>query len=273
MKKILIVLSVFLVISLFASSAKADVIFEGTHPIDKCVKIINSLDFPQYYVVGYLRGPMVTIPNYIVQSNECLTKGYKFTSLSLYLADRKYIDSIGIENFNPSATNYGNNFYILSDQIEPSGGYVADNNALQAEYVEYNLVKSAGDKFELQKTKDTPLYNSFPYVDFFKALLLTLIVELPILFIFLRKRVEYKKILSVGVLTNIFSLFILWYVLKRYLPTNNYLLIGEGIVVVLEAIIYKIFFKVSVINVLLISFVANLCSWYIGYIFFRMLFM
>ena len=273
MKKILIALFVFLITNLFVSIAQADVIFEGTHPVNKCVKIINSLDFPQYYVVGYLEGPMVTISNYVVRPSECLTKGYKFTTLSIYLADRNYIDSIGVENFNPSTTTSNKSFYLLSNQIEPYGGYVTNNNTITEENVEYTLVKSSNGELELQKTKDVSAYGLFPSIDFFKALLLTILIELPILFIFLRKIVSYKKILTIGLLTNVLSLYILWYVLKRFLPINNYLLVGEGIVFIIEAVIYKIIFKISNVDAISVSLIANVLSWFIGFIYFGSLFM
>jgi len=271
-KKLLLILSILFINSFIVLDAKADIITAGTHSVDKCVKITNSLDFSEYYTIAVINplgivqpGKKHGIGGSIIKPNECLTKGYKFNSLSIYLANKNYINSIGVEKFDPSTTS--DSFYLLSDQIEPWGGYIKDTYAITAEDVEYSLIKSSAGVFSLKKIKDTYTYTT-PNVKFIQAFALTILIEIPLIFLLLilfkSKNVSNKKIIYIGFLTNLLTLFCLWFVLIRLIPLQYYEPIGETAVFIAEAIIFKIFLKINIFKAILISLVVNMCSWFIG---------
>jgi hypothetical protein len=97
--------------------------------------------------------------------------------------------------------------------------------------------------------------------------LLTLIIELPVVYLFYKK--EWKQVLVPFFLLNLFT----WPLLHIFLDNsdiNIYLL--ELVVVIAEAAGYKIFMKSSWSKSLLVSFVANALSYFIGVLIFEYFF-
>lgn len=111
----------FLILCIFMSItniAHADMMPPDSHEVGKCVKIVNIDDFPDYYFIGYITGPEAGGNQfYIIKQEECLTKGYKFNELQILSVDKKYIDSIGIDNFNPF-TRIPNKNYTYNKELK-----------------------------------------------------------------------------------------------------------------------------------------------------------
>jgi len=196
MKKITILGLILLGLGFSPLLASADVIMPGTHPLDRCAKIVNLDKYPNISLIARITGPMVSDSEFsLIENDKCLSKGYKFNSLQVLVVEKDYIDSIGINNFNPYKKVLKKNilknedskcYYesgkpspcldnkedwyendladdkvtILSDNFDVYGGYVKDNNPLIRETVEYSIVDLAGDKIGLQKTKITSEFNN-----------------------------------------------------------------------------------------------------------------
>lgn len=89
-------------------------------------------------------------------------------------------------------------------------------------------------------------------VQFLLSLLLTIVVEFIILWIFIRRKP--LKILFYEVLINCFTLPIATYVYQNFL--TNYLII-ESSVVLVESILIMVLFEVKYHQAVLYSFIAN----------------
>ena len=133
---------------LFSATVSADVIPGYSHSVDRCVKIVNLNEFPSVVLIGYYTGPMVDkYESYQIKNNECLTKGYKFNSLSIYWNTKDKPDSIDPNN-------------LLLENVEPYGGYVDQDNPLIKEDIEYSIAGFSGGKLVLYKSKQTSEYNN-----------------------------------------------------------------------------------------------------------------
>ncbi len=108
---------------------------------------------------------------------------------------------------------------------------------------------------------------------FFLSLLLTLIVEIPILFLLtkfvLNIKLSKKKMLYWGVFVNLFSLPYLWFVFPLFISAHNYILIGEILIILVETIIFTKAFRINLKNATILSIIANIASYLAGLIVFR----
>ncbi|MFH1589203.1 MAG: hypothetical protein ABIB43_01405 [archaeon] len=193
--------NVFLIMAIFgilvASLVSADVIPGNSHPLSKCVEIVNLNEFSDIYLIGYITGPMVeNYETYIIEPDKCLTMGYKFNTLKILAAEKSYVDSVGIENINPFSKvlikdirlnkdlncyyDASNNlspcldsiegwyeeelsdekFYTSEIEISPYGGYVDEDNPLIKLEIEYSIAGFSDDKLVLYKSKETSKYNN-----------------------------------------------------------------------------------------------------------------
>ena len=108
---------------------------------------------------------------------------------------------------------------------------------------------------------------------FLISLLATIILELPIIFIFIRyifkiKNLPTKNILFLGILASVLTLPYLWFVLPPFIKSNHYIFFGEAIVILVESIIYNQIFKLRIEKSFILSLTANLFSYFIGTILF-----
>lgn len=103
---------------------------------------------------------------------------------------------------------------------------------------------------------------------FLLSLLLTLIVEIPILFLtakyLLKIKIKDKEILYWGVFVNLFSLPYLWFIFPLFLSPPNYILIGEILVVMIELVILLKVLKINFKNAFILSLLTNLLSYIVG---------
>jgi hypothetical protein len=140
---------------LFSSTVSADVIAPNSHSLSRCVKVVNLNEFPNTVLIGYITGPMVDkYEAYQIKNNECLTKGYKFNSLSIYWATKEKFNLIDLKSLKLS------DITLLLENIEPSGGYISDSNPLVKEDVEYSIAGFSNEKLIFYKSKQTSEYNN-----------------------------------------------------------------------------------------------------------------
>lgn len=104
---------------------------------------------------------------------------------------------------------------------------------------------------------------------FLISLLLTLVIEIPVLLLFInvliKKKINYPKIIFAGFLASTLSLPYLWFILPAFIKDFKYYsLIGEISVFLIEAFIYSQVLKLNAKNSLVASFFANLCSFLAG---------
>jgi hypothetical protein len=105
---------------------------------------------------------------------------------------------------------------------------------------------------------------------FLVSLLFTLIIEIPILFVFVKyifrkKNISAKKIIISGLIASSLTLPYLWFVLSPYIPANNFILMGESLVVLVEALIYFFVLSLDIKEAFIVSLAANVISFFIGF--------
>jgi len=159
--------------------AKADVVMPNFHQVGGCAKIVNLDKFTDVVLIGYITGPMVSkYEAYQIKNNECLTRGYKFNSLSVYWTTKEKFKIIDLKNLNIKTEKVksgghdqnGNIIYynkltpadlsFLIDKMETGENYVEDSNPLIRNTEEYNVIKSIDGKYSLNKSKVTSEYNN-----------------------------------------------------------------------------------------------------------------
>ena len=104
---------------------------------------------------------------------------------------------------------------------------------------------------------------------FLMALCLTLIIEVPVLFlltrfVFKNKKLSVRKIIISGLIASTLTLPYLWFVLPPYFPSNYYVFIGETLVVIFDTLIYMQVLEFKFRKAIIVSFVCNLASYLIG---------
>ena len=104
---------------------------------------------------------------------------------------------------------------------------------------------------------------------FLMALLVTLLIEVPILFALARlvpgmRAIRVPRLLVAGLLASALTLPYLWFIVPVFLRGVDGLVIGEMLVFLVEAGIYMLVLRIDVRRALLVSFVANLVSLALG---------
>ena len=110
-------------------------------------------------------------------------------------------------------------------------------------------------------------YKMLYETKFLVSLILTLLIEVPIVLILVRffspKIKTYKAILT-SILATALTLPYLWFIFPVYIEYPFYIIIGEMIVFFTESLIYWQMLPISLKKALLISFIANLISLSVG---------
>lgn len=112
-----------------------------------------------------------------------------------------------------------------------------------------------------------------PETRFLISLATTVIVEAPIVLVFskivFKCKEKFWKILLIAALASILTLPYLWFVFPPFFDARNYLYTGEGIVFIIEALLYFALLDIKIWKAFLISFLANVASYAIGIFFLR----
>ena len=103
---------------------------------------------------------------------------------------------------------------------------------------------------------------------FLKSLFLTLLIEIPLLFIFVKYifkiRFSNKKIFFAGLISSVLTLPYLWFVMRAFINANYYIQIGELVVILIEALIYNQLLEIRFDKSFLMSLVINIISFALG---------
>jgi hypothetical protein len=104
---------------------------------------------------------------------------------------------------------------------------------------------------------------------FLLSLLLTLIIEVPIIILLIRhvfkiKKLSLPKIIFVGIIASALTLPYLWFVFSLFIKSNYILYVGELLVFLFESFIYIGLLNIGIKRSLIISLVANLVSFSLG---------
>lgn len=258
----------------------ADIMPENSHSVERCVKISENLDFQDQNITlkAKITWPMIDSWEKIenLAYDTCLSKGYKFNQLSVLLEKDWEIQDLWI--------------------LETWGGYVNDSNTLTAEEFGYKVIYEDG-KYVLQKFREIKNYNgmikevlfrnNIPhknislsdvyYYDFGIALLMTILIESLVLLgmikVFFRKnnisKLSVSKIIFAGIFCSFATLPYLRFI-GNILFTSieiSYListLLWELVIVIIEAVMLKYILELSRKKALLLSFLANAVSFWLG---------
>lgn len=104
---------------------------------------------------------------------------------------------------------------------------------------------------------------------FLLALVTTWAIEIPVLialirFVFRDKTLPIIKIISIGALCTALTLPYLWFILPPYVDAAYYILIGETLVFLVEALILNRLLGVSGKVAIVCSFLMNAISFVLG---------
>lgn len=100
--------------------------------------------------------------------------------------------------------------------------------------------------------------------DFLIAWLLTLTLELPVIYLLLHQSAPKLKVLFAGLMASTLTLPWLWFVLSHWMDYNQQLLIGESLVIVIEAALLASWLQTRFRLALPTAILANLTSLLIG---------
>ncbi|WP_153301799.1 hypothetical protein [Endozoicomonas arenosclerae] len=100
--------------------------------------------------------------------------------------------------------------------------------------------------------------------DFLIAWLLTLALELPVIYLLLHKSAPRMKVLFAGFVASTLTLPWLWFVLRHWMDYNQLLLIGESLVVIIEAALLASWLQTRLRLAVPAAFLANLTSLLMG---------
>jgi len=107
-------------------------------------------------------------------------------------------------------------------------------------------------------------------IAFLKALLLTISIETVVLyillkFVFKKPKVLNRVILIAGITASFATLPYLWFIYPLFLRTRlTYIIVSELTAVLLESFILLGFLRVNYIRALILSFICNATSFFIG---------
>jgi hypothetical protein len=104
---------------------------------------------------------------------------------------------------------------------------------------------------------------------FLLSLCVTWLIEVPLLFLLIRyifkqNDLNAARIVGTGLLASALTLPYLWFVLSPYIDEAYYLLIGELLVIAVEAVIFFFLLRVKPVAAVFLSLVVNVSSFVIG---------
>ena len=104
---------------------------------------------------------------------------------------------------------------------------------------------------------------------FLLSLLLTLLVEIPLLLLFVRllgkgRALPLSRVLFAGAIASIATLPYLWFLVPRLVPGQYYMLAGEALAIAAEAVILSFVLELRPLACVAASALCNLGSWLAG---------
>jgi hypothetical protein len=151
------------------SLLRADIIAGNTNSAENCIKIVNTVDFPDFTIIAVVNAVGGSgIPQaYIVKPDKCLEKGYKFNSLLIVAVQQEYFKEQGLDNL-PLASlvkdwykdkklpDAASPLQLLSGTLDPNAILISRSNPLRSVISEYKLARQDGSlKLALAKKIET----------------------------------------------------------------------------------------------------------------------
>ncbi len=288
----------------FSKVCYCDIVPNNSHSVDKCIKIINLSDFPDISLVEYITGPTHNNPNiYLLNPKLCINKGYKFNRLQIFAVKKSYLVN---KNLDSIKWLIDENCLHTNIEIESYGGYIDNTSLISSIEESYKIVGFTDTSIIIFKCKEIIKFNNgrpvsikrytykdgisnldkeinisqktssesngIPsiYLDYLKALLLTIFIETIVLFLFFKTKlkslkIQNKKIVLTGFLASFITLPLVWFVFPLYIkPTFFYILTSELSVTLIESFIILGILKVNYRIAIVISTVSNLTSFIFG---------
>ncbi len=252
-----IVYTLFFIVIVFSGRiAHADLAPTNAHPVKTCVIIENSNNYENIYLFNRVSPPGFKGFNNKdtyepIEFNKCLKSVYKFSSYSIWWGSQ----------------NNTSDLHLLSDKISPNDVWISNNDVLLQQTVTYSLNKSSDGNLIIEKTRTAKIPET--YIQYLFPLLLTIVIELIALLVFLKQiKKTGNKFKNAAILLVILNLitFTPFWLLTSTAGANltNIILISEIIIIIVEAIGYKIFLRIGIRKSLFLSTVLNLCSIFAG---------
>jgi hypothetical protein len=139
------------ILAIVCAVVSADIINPNYHYAPYCDKIINTQDFPDIVVIGYVSYfNSTTSTRYIVNQDSCLFAGNKYITSCFVWAPKHYVDSVGLDSLpitafvrglskKNSRTSATADLHLLSKTINTYGVLVPDSTKLTSEEQFYKL--------------------------------------------------------------------------------------------------------------------------------------
>lgn len=153
MKKNIVLTAIFF---LLFRIAFCDVIPENSHYVQKCAKITNICDFENVSLIGYVQNLLGDDYCYLISSDNCLKKGYKFNTLEIFAVNSDCVEGENVDDINLSNEVYA---YKSNIDINPHGGYYHDSIPIERIDEFYEIVGFTETSVILFKWKQITQYN------------------------------------------------------------------------------------------------------------------
>ncbi len=282
MKKIILISVIFFGF-LYPMVASADLISNSVRYINHCFKFSNISDYPEYTFFAF---PLwLNSEHTLINKDTCFGGGYKFSTPNLYAI--KNID-FKKEDLKDEELFFRYNTNIVSSTLSLNEIDLVQYNSPLEEIVDILEITELSDKkFEIKNVKVIYKYGDgkeeekyyetqgerpepsrkpiFPPF-FFISLILTILIEFFIYYLFIRQNIFNLFLYSIVVNSATLPLatLVYWKLLENfYYRAINFLFLVEVFVFVLEAILLKKVLKFK--RGILISFVANFITMAIGF--------
>lgn len=273
----------------------------NSHYVQRCVKIINVDDFPDFAILACIKSPTrKEWESNLINSKDCIEKGYKFNMLYIMATRRSYL-----ENKVSDSINWLNDRNVIESSISINSGGTSISNEEPISSIEeyYEIVEITNTNFVIYKCKELIRYNdgrpitlkNFPYIqgpkkikapenntsiyeiypsteifNFLTALLFTILIETIILFVLFKTKykklqIQHKLLLLTGFVTSFSTLPYVWFVFPAFIQSRfPYILFSECFAIVIESILIYKLLKIDFKKAMLISVICNIISFSIG---------
>lgn len=160
MKKITILGLVLLGLGFSPLLVSADIpMGPGWHYVEYCSKITNLNEFPDIIPIGVYRGATADGTGFVINNNECIKGGYKFSTLAIGWIVKNKFKSINLNKLNIDASYLPTDINILSTDFPFYIGELKDNTHIKAVTTEHLITQKDGI-ISLNKSKETTEYNN-----------------------------------------------------------------------------------------------------------------
>lgn len=150
------VISIFLLALILPLFAKSDIIPEDYHLFERCIKITNPNEFENVSIVGYVVEINGDNYAYKVESDECLSKGYKFNYFKLFAVNSDYISDKKLNNI-----DFPNDPHSIKSNIiiDPVKGFCHDSISISRINSFYKILGFTDSTFVLFKWKEVKEFS------------------------------------------------------------------------------------------------------------------